>query len=171
MIYPAPTLPARVPLNRAPLVLALLFLLGCSSSRPRDADFEDVQRTAEQSGHNIHWNRGTAADREVAQKVQQLLAQELTVDRAVQIALLNSPELQAEFEELGVAQADLVEAGLLRNPIFDASVRWADAGGPNVELGITQSFLDLLFIPARKRVATAQLEAAKARVADAVLRH
>ena len=39
------------------------------------------------------------------------------------MALLNNRELQALYAELGVAQADLVQAGLLSNPVFDGAVR------------------------------------------------
>ena len=42
----------------------------------------------------------------------------LTTQEAVAIALWNSPSFQATLADLGVARADLAEAGLLRNPIF-----------------------------------------------------
>jgi cobalt-zinc-cadmium efflux system outer membrane protein len=42
----------------------------------------------------------------------------LTSQEAVAIALWNSPSFQATLSDLGIARADLVEAGLLRNPIF-----------------------------------------------------
>jgi cobalt-zinc-cadmium efflux system outer membrane protein len=42
----------------------------------------------------------------------------LTSQEAVAIALWNSPSFQATLTDLGIARADLVEAGLLRNPIF-----------------------------------------------------
>ena len=42
----------------------------------------------------------------------------LTSEDAVSIALWNSPSFQATLADLGIARADLVEAGLLRNPVF-----------------------------------------------------
>ncbi len=42
----------------------------------------------------------------------------LTSEEAVAIALWNSPSFQATLADLGIARADLVEAGLLRNPVF-----------------------------------------------------
>jgi outer membrane protein, heavy metal efflux system len=42
----------------------------------------------------------------------------LTSQEAVAIALWNSPSFQATLADLGIARADVVEAGLLRNPIF-----------------------------------------------------
>ena len=42
----------------------------------------------------------------------------LTQEEAVAVALWNSPSFQATLLDLGIARADLVEAGLLRNPIL-----------------------------------------------------
>jgi hypothetical protein len=50
--------------------------------------------------------------------VQTLLAQPLTADAAVQLALLNNSGLKASLTELGIAEAELVQAGRLRNPAF-----------------------------------------------------
>ena len=42
----------------------------------------------------------------------------LTQDEAVAIALWNNPDFQVQLAQLGFARADLVDAGLLRNPIL-----------------------------------------------------
>ena len=69
-----------------------------------------------------------------------------------------------------MAQADLVQAGLLRNPIFDFSAMFPLAGGqPNLELATAFDFLAIFYMPLRKRVAAAQFEDAKLRVTGAVL--
>ena len=48
-----------------------------------------------------------------------MLDNDLDEDEAAQIALLNNRRLQVAYEDLGVAQAEVVQAGLLRNPVFD----------------------------------------------------
>ena len=59
--------------------------------------------------------------------VKKLLAAPLTADAAVQIALINNRGLQATYAELGIAEADVVQAGRLRNPGFSfARLRRAD---------------------------------------------
>ena len=147
---------------------------GCASV-PKDAGFSDVQNIIEQRiGRRVHWNQGTSEDAAVVDVVRSMLQQELTIDEAVQIALLNNRSLQATYEELGIAQADLVQAGLLRNPTFGASFRFPDktVGGhrsTNTEFSVVQDFLDLLVRPLRKKVAAAQFEQAKLRVGNAVL--
>ena len=46
------------------------------------------------------------------------VADGLTSEEAVAIALWNSPSFQATLVDLGIARADVVEAGLLRNPVL-----------------------------------------------------
>jgi cobalt-zinc-cadmium efflux system outer membrane protein len=143
----------------------------CASTSAQKG-FEATAQTVEaRSGHRIAWNQGTEDDEKVRQAVQKLLAGSLQAEGAVQIALLNNHSLQAEYEELSVAQADVVQAGLLSNPVFSAGMTTAESDRlePNLQLGITQSFLDLLLLPARKKVAAAQFEGVRLRVADAVL--
>jgi cobalt-zinc-cadmium efflux system outer membrane protein len=118
----------------------------------------------------LTWNLGTELDAQVAEEVRKLSAGQLTADTATQIALLNNRNLQATYAELGVAQADLVQAGLLENPIFDLGARFPLQGGdPTLELGVALGFLNIFYMPLRKRVANAQFEAAKLQVAGDVL--
>lgn len=151
----------------APLV-AFAFA-GCADA-PKDAGFGDVQRdVAARTGRHVEWDRGSADDHAVSRQVRSMLASGLTADEAVQVALLNNRTLQATYEGLGVAQAELVQAGLLHNPVFDADVKFLEGGGTIVELAVVQDFLDVLFIPARRRVAAAALEARKLSVTAAVM--
>jgi cobalt-zinc-cadmium efflux system outer membrane protein len=74
------------------------------------------------------------------------------------------------YADLGVAQADLVQAGLLKNPLFDAVVTFPVSGRrPDLDLNAVMSFLDIFYLPLRKRVAAGRFEEAKTRVSSAVL--
>jgi cobalt-zinc-cadmium efflux system outer membrane protein len=153
------------------LVLGAL-AAGCASTSARPA-FNDVSKAAADRGAaRVYWNQGTDEDRQAERAWRALLARELTPDAAVQIALLNNRELQGTFEELSIAQADLVQAGLLKNPVFGATVRAPlDPGHVlNLEFNVVQDFVDLFYRSARKRVAASQLEAVKRRVADALMK-
>src|SRR6266850_6821299 len=109
--------------NAGWLFILLVFLGGCTTVA-MNAGFNDVRGTVEErSASKIFWNNGTDLDKEAAEKVGSLLESKLTADEAIQIGLLNNRELQAIYSELGVAQADLVQSGLLRNPIFDAAIK------------------------------------------------
>lgn len=116
----------------------------------------EVEQTVSQRiGQQVYLRSGGEADQAVEQKLDELLAKPLDADTAVQVALLNNRRLQAVYEELGVAQADLVEAGLLKNPIFDGSVRFAEGavGKPTIDLGVAFEFLDVLFVGLRTQQA------------------
>ncbi len=105
-------------------------------------------------------------------RVGELLAKPLDADSAVEISLLNNRRLRAEYARLGFAQADLLEAGQLENPSLTAG-----AGFPHrspsitaLDFGLTLNIVRLLTMPARKEIATAQLDAATLSVADEVIR-
>ncbi len=153
------------------LILGAVCLAACASTSPEPA-FRDVARTVEErTGQKLRWDRGTNEDDDARRAIRGLLDRELTVDQAVQIALLKNPALRGTLEELSISQADLVQAGLLRNPTFSASMTTAerDALDPNLVLGVAWDFLDLLTMPLRKNIARAALERTKLRVADSVL--
>ncbi len=100
-----------------------------------------------------------------------LLQNALTDETAIQIALLNNRHLQSVYESLGVAKADLAQAGLLKNPIFSFSYEFSmqSAVTDLINFGLMQNFLELLMIPMKKRVAEAELDASKNNLAAELL--
>ena len=159
--------------TRRALLAALALLPACASTSAAPA-FRDTSRLVEaRTGRHIFWNRGGADDEAVARRVGELLDGELTVDAAIQIALLDNKYLQALYEDLSIAQADLVQAGLLQNPTLSGGVTVPVAGTDvqtGFDLGVVQDFLGVFLLSARKKVAGAELEATELRVGDAVLR-
>lgn len=151
-------------------MLAAAAFAGCASI-PRDVDFAAVREMVdERIPQQVHWYQGGAEDEAIAKALEELLAEPLTAQAAVQVALLNNRRLQAKYEELGIAQADLVQAGLLSNPVLFASARFPHGGGRvNTEFDLAKDFLDILLLPARRRLAAAEFERAKLRVANAAL--
>lgn len=159
--------------GKRPVLLAAcllaLFGSGCATVST-EATWEEVRNdVTDRTGRVVEWNQGTQADRAAVEAVEGLLEDGLTAEQAVQVALVNNRTLQATYEELGVAQADLVQAGLLRNPVFEGVFRFVRDNGQAYDLGVTQNFLDVLLIPMRKKVARARLEGAKLRVSAAVI--
>ena len=75
----------------------------------------------------------------------------LTQDEAVAIALWNNPEFQVQLANLGFARADLVEAGLLQNPVLSLLFPW----GPK-QLEATLRWPVELLWQRPRRVAAAQ---------------
>src|SRR5437667_9300953 len=148
------------------LLSGAVALVGCAHVDPNPA-FRELANTVHlRTRKRVQWNRGSAEDAQAQAAVASLLSRPLTADAAVQIALLNNHNLQATYEELGIAQADLVEAGLLRNPIFTFERRFP---GQALEADLLKEFIDILLLPLRKRIAAAQFEAAKLRVGHEIL--
>lgn len=146
---------------------------GCVSVTP-DERFPDVQSQIDDrfgpAMTRVHWRLGTQEDLQVDAFVNDLLARPLTPESAVQVALLRSRDLQAVYEDLGVAQADLVHAGLLKNPDLAGFFRFPDSGPSGVNWNVGLDFwLDIFLVPLRKRIAGAELDGALLRVTDAVL--
>lgn len=146
----------------------MLSLLALSSCVAHDIGYGDVQSAVqERTGHQVRWNHAESAA-EGDSVTRKLLGAPLTADTAAQVALLNSPQAQAAFEELGVSRAELVGAFHLPNPSAEAAVRFGEST-PEIELGVMLDLTDLVLLPWRKRAAEAGLDAARVRVTGQLL--
>lgn len=95
----------------------------------------------------------------------------LTQDNAVQLALINNPELFAYYENLEIGYADFLEAGLRENPVFKKTTRISDEPDfrVNKEFETMTNFLDYFLIPFRQNVEMAELQTIEAEVAAKTL--
>ena len=154
------------------VALASGALAGCAKVNPRPAFHQVDELVSMRTGQHAQWIRSEAEAQQVAARVSALLQDELTADAAVQVALLNNRSLQAEFEELGISQADLAQAALVSNPEFDGfgGFPGTSAAAHSYDFGIVQDFLSVLVQPLRKKVGAAQLELTKLRIGDSMLR-
>ncbi|WP_428509841.1 TolC family protein [Roseateles sp.] len=97
---------------------AAMALAGCASLQP-EAALAPVQEAARKHlGASVQPSHSDEDLRAVAERVGELLAAPLSADTAVQIALLNNRGLQASLAELGMAEAERVQASRLPNPGF-----------------------------------------------------
>jgi cobalt-zinc-cadmium efflux system outer membrane protein len=137
---------------------------------PRDAGIGEVRKAIEErSGQRIAWSPGQPIEPPADDRLRPLLEGELTAERAVEVALANNRDLLATLEELGVARADLIAASTVRNPVFDGEVRFPGEPKNPFQLGITQTLIDLFQLRDRRAFGQAAFEAARLRVAGAVL--
>lgn len=133
------------PLRATALALAIT-LAGCASFSP-DGGFGPVESAARQQlGKDVRWARTPTEQGVLHDRVQALLAKPLTVDDAVQVALLNNRGLQAAFFELGITEAEMVQAGRLANPgvTFGRLERGSEV---ELERGFHVNLARLLFMP------------------------
>ncbi len=134
--------------------------------------FQNVEsEVRSRSGAQVRWETHVAAREKSFAAIAKLLRKPLTVASAVQIALLSNRELQAAFFEIGIAQADVLEAVTIPNPSVDFDVQFPVAASEMNRYGwlVAQEFVQILMAPLRKKIAAEQLEAAELRVAAQTL--
>lgn len=144
-------------------------VLGGCATFSKDSGFGAVEQIArERLNKDVKWPRDDDERDSVRSAVKELLALPLSADNAVQVALLNNPGLQATYAELGIADADLVQAGRMTNPHV-AYLRTRDGDERKIEWALTFPIIDLLTIPLRTRIESDRFEQVKLAVAGQML--
>jgi outer membrane protein TolC len=152
----------------APLALALL--AGCATVAP-DGGFGSVAgATRERIGAEPRLARDDAAGRALAQSVQAMLAKPLGMDDAVKVAVLANPGLQASYWKVGIAQADVAQAGRLPNPVLDFK-HVSHGGDVAIERTFTVNLVRLLTMPLASRLEARRFEQVKLEVAREIEQH
>jgi len=157
-------------LRRLFLISLIGLCSGCYPARNNHGRWSEDAITC-RTGKEVYWYQDCCREHAGGCLVQQLLSSDLSADSAVQIALLNNASLQAKFEEIGIAHADLVQATLLTNPVFEGLVKIADRSTrfPNTEFTLTTFFLDLFLRPLRMKTAELNLQETEAKTAHEAL--
>ncbi|MGB5538565.1 MAG: TolC family protein [Gammaproteobacteria bacterium] len=152
---------------RITLLSILLLLKGCATVPP-DLGRSDVDALVGERGVPV--DAGGSGSRDSL--VGSLTSQPLDAESAIRIALVNNPELQAIYAQLGIAAADVYAAGRIRNPVFSAAILDSNRAGDKDQLtfGLVASFTDLLTLRARQRLATAEFARMKQSIGSEVLR-
>ncbi len=152
------------------LILIPLILPGCmrvSVTR----EFNELEcRTKKDVAQNIYWQN--CAQKSSPEHIRTNMQNGLSRDQAVGIALANNPNLLAEFETLGIAKADVVQAGLFQNPQVTAIFRDPRTVGlrNNTEVEATIALTDFWQVPLQKRVANDQLEITSLSIFESILK-
>ncbi|WP_413436818.1 TolC family protein [Sulfuriferula sp. GW1] len=150
--------------------VALTLLLGGCATFSKDGGFDSVAQLSEaRLGQTVKPVRNSDDAKAVEASIKNLLAKPLNAEDAVQIALLNNRGLQAGYAELGIAEADLVQAGRLQNPRFDFK-HITQGADTMIERTFTMSLVNLIMLPQASRLERQRFEAVKLQVANQVLR-
>jgi len=150
------------------LAMAPLVLAGCAS-----VNFDDALGDANGSTHTFTQGKlelgRTDQQRQARSKLtDELLAKPLSMDDAVQLALANSPAVQALLAQSWSDMATASQNGRIANPLFTFE---RTRMGPELELGRLLSFglLDLLTLPQRVSIARGQVAQAKVQLGASVV--
>jgi outer membrane protein TolC len=160
----------RPRLSIAGMTAFTLLAAGCASVSP-DRGFDQVSRLAtERLGKDARMIRTDDDARALAGLIEAKLRAPLQADDAVQIALLNNRSLQSTYWEVGIAEADLVQAGRLQNPSF-AFQRTHQGSEVDIERSLTLNLVSMLTAPLAKRIEGRRFEQTRLMVADQMLQH
>ncbi len=157
------------PALRALAIGAIALTLGGCASFSRDSGLEAVSAmTAERTRQDLRLPR--AGDVPAQAQLDALLEQPLSADGAVRVALLGNRGLRASLAQLGVAEADLVQAGRLANPSLGFG-RMSGHGESEIERSVMFDLVGLLTMPLRRDIEARRFESAKLVAASAAVRH
>ncbi|QND71708.1 TolC family protein [Tardiphaga robiniae] len=150
-------------------LLSTLLLAGCASFSP-DRGMGVVAGVASETINKDVIAIRTPDDAQRADAtVKALLRRALTVDSSVQIALLSNRGLQAAYNELALAETDLVGDSLPPNPTFSIS-RISGNGALEIERQVVGDILALATLPFRSEIARQRFQKAQLRAAEETLR-
>jgi len=140
-----------------------LFVSGCTTVSEKQV-FESLEK---ESGTNVVWIKNPKNAQEVYENVSKILSEPLSEENALKVALINNRTLQKAYADVGVSYGELVQAGLLSNPVLGYSI--GHGGGISTQtLSIEWAFLDLMMIPLKKELAGLALEETKLRVGEEI---
>jgi len=150
------------------LLAAPLSISGCATVSNESVTADVASTVSARLEQQIDWNAGNPEDKSVQTALDRMLRDELTIDEAVAIALINNRDMRATLERTGVARADLILAGLLENPVFGFTVLSGEVVTVR-EYEVFQELLSLFTLSARKNLAGKELERARLEVAQSAL--
>lgn len=150
-------------------LLLTLLLQGCASMTP--PDYAQLQQELDpllQSPARGQIDQTLAlSEQERFEQVDDLLFEPLTPGTAQHLALVNSPHIRAHLHRLGIVEAEQVQAQMLRNPTLAAAALRPEGGGRwKLELGLSQSLLDLMTRSLREKLADEALTHARLELLD-----
>jgi outer membrane protein TolC len=150
---------------------ALTLLVSGCASLSQDGGFNAVSElTRTHIGKDAKLVRSDQDAQALADSIDAILRKPLTVDDAVQVALLNNRGLQAIYWNVGIAEADLVQAGRLQNPALGFK-RSNQGGEVDIERSLTFNLVNLLTAPLAQRIEGRRFEHARLTVANQVQQH
>lgn len=109
------------------------------------------------------------ATQRARERVQALLSEPLSEDAAVQIALLNNRGLQAAYNDLGISEAEYVQASLPPNPAITVSRTFGTGSFAEVGFQLVGNLLAFATLPRKTEIAKREFEEARYRAVATTL--
>ena len=149
--------------DRSAIWLLCLAFSGCATL-PSDGGISNIQQSTRlHTGKDIQLVKTERDQQTITARTDELLQAPLTVEDAVQIALLNNKGLQATLYEVGISEADLVQASRLPNPRF-SMLRTRNGDDYKIEQAFTFNIFALFIMPMAKQLSQQRLEQTRTQV-------
>ena len=136
---------------RAFICLLPLTLLGCANFSADGGLNRVSDLSRERIGYSVPHVLNTTNSSTVEARISTLLSATLSSDSVVEITVLNHPRLRVALADLGIAEADLVQAGRIRNPGFSFG-RLSGNGEVEIDRAIMFDLSGLLSMPLRRAI-------------------
>ena len=150
--------------------LALTGLLAGCAKFSADGGMDEVARgVARETGQNVVKIATVEQAERAKERLAALLAEPLTADAAVQVALFNNRDLQAAYNDLGISEAAYVQASLPPNPGISV-MNIAGTGVANFEFRLIEDILSLFTLSRRTEIAAEHFEHARHQAVETTLR-
>ena len=107
--------------------------------------------------------------RRARERVQALLAEPLSEDSAVQVALLNNRGLQAAYNDLGISEAEYVRTSLPPNPAITVGRTFGTFNFVEVGFQLVGNLLALATLPRRTEIGKREFEESRYRAVATTL--
>jgi outer membrane protein TolC len=154
---------------RSLLLASALGLSGCASFSPDGGMTVVSDITGQTIKKDVAFVRSAEDAAQAGDAVKRLLSRTLTVDAAVRVALLNNKGLQVVYNELALAETELVQESLPPNPVFSISSISGD-GASEIEQQVVSDILALATLPFRSNIASERFREAQLKAALETLR-
>lgn len=161
----------RVSILALAIAGAALLSSGCADTRARNSDaVNDLITTRGAPAATWPDANGKVTRTGDAALIATKTREPITLASAVEIAFLRSPGIRERYAQLGISQADVIEASEIPNPTIGyVGLSPSGSGASQITRSVSMAFADLLFLPARVRVANANFEVARNRIAASLL--
>ncbi|HEB41951.1 MAG TPA: TolC family protein [Candidatus Dependentiae bacterium] len=95
----------------------------------------------------------------------------ITLQDAIMLGINHNPTLQAQFEEIGISQSDLIQAGFYSNPNLSTIFNIPKKDTVQTDISVVANFVlsDLWQVPLRKKMSQDSLEIKTYEIIDEVL--
>lgn len=134
------------------------FTLGACALPNEEAAFEHVDTlVTERTDVHTVWHTTDESRALADSEGRSLLAEPLTKNGAIKLAFLRNPAIQASLANIGISEADVAQAGRLKNPVISFE-RVATQGFLEISRQVLFSVLSLATLGARTEIAKNEAE-------------